>query len=588
MTSVAASHNSTRSKRRTKNDRPLSPITPDAVEKKLSVSTAGLQLEPSSKSTSPRPEVPGETLVAMLGDRTRRSRCTPEFLHDLATRDSQEIFREWGRKVKVIIGPDAVAHYKNFIGGKTAAEILAMNDGVLEGEPLVVYAVTVVSDAGRRQVDYYTTWPQKETAHDAAEAKRLKHLHSQFRKTARTLDREFKRAVSAANIYGVNPGTIMSEKYFEPEEPEPATAEKTRPSSIVAPPPELKVPEDDPPPPASTTDSVISLPYLDFIRNVPNTHRIPLKVTNPDIRLSIISSISPVSPTTPAKLSQKPALASIAEAEPAYVPIPTSFSATVSPQKLLAPEGVARSDVSIRSSAASTTSTESRGKHHTKNAQEFLMVVLDEKIEKDNRTWHGLERQVSRSTSRSSSRVSLWDGPLARETPGRNFVHPPQATRPDGEDSSDEEDDWDNSPLIPPPATFFAMARSISEPRPFHPVIPPTLPRYRQPTSLGASPVGSFANLNYGPSPLPTVPPVLYPHSPYAPTTYASPYQTPVPVPQMSISPYHSPAVPAIQMSPYHPPGLVIPPMQVSPYQSPHIPMRALSRSGTFQPPFPE
>ncbi|KAG6892872.1 hypothetical protein C0992_012123, partial [Termitomyces sp. T32_za158] len=91
-----------------------------------------------------------------------------------------------------------------------------------------------------------------------------------------------------------------------------------------------------------------------------------------------------------------------------------------------------------------------------------------------------LERQNSRSTPQTTSRVSLWDGPLARESGGL-FAYPP---RPDGEESSEEEEDFDNSPVIPPPPPFFAIARSRSEPEPrYNPSLVPPL-RFGMPVSL--------------------------------------------------------------------------------------------------------
>ncbi|CAA7259309.1 unnamed protein product [Cyclocybe aegerita] len=49
-----------------------------------------------------------------------------------------------------------------------------------------------------------------------------------------------------------------------------------------------------PEPPVSATDSVMSLPLLNMVRGVPFSHRVPLRVTNPD-RLSVISDIGEAS-----------------------------------------------------------------------------------------------------------------------------------------------------------------------------------------------------------------------------------------------------------------------------------------------------
>ncbi|KAG5715716.1 hypothetical protein E4T56_gene169 [Termitomyces sp. T112] len=544
MTSVAVSHTSTRSKS-TKHDRTRSeqrPRTPDGIEK-LAVKTAALHLEPATKTGLPRPDFPAETLPVMLGDRTRRSRCSPEFLLEMSARDPSDFFKQHGKKLKIITGPEAVTFYKKFLGWRNVVEILAEMEGVAEGldRPCVVFAVAV-EDAGRQSIDYYATWPRTEGARNAAEAKQLKYFHSQFRKTARALDSEFRRA----NFHGVAETIIVEpeKKADELQEPsivqEPMTA-KAHPPSIAPPLPEMKV-DMKSSTPASATDSVMSLPYLNFIRNVPNGHRIPLRVTNPDDRLSTISPSPITSPATPTKASHPPTSAFTNQNKPNYFPTPTPFSTPSPAEKLLMPEGITRSNSSTWSSRSkdstrsSVASTVSKGSHRkkpkVKEIPEFLMVLLDGRIEKEARTWHGLERQNSRSTPRTTSRVSLWDGPLAREVGGRPFAY---RTRSDGEESSEEEEDLDNSPVIPPPPHFLVIERSRSEPRYLPPVMPPAVQGYRMPVSLGGS-IGSFTNLAHGPSPLPPPAPVSYPPSPYAPVTYASPYRPPAVPPMRPLS----------------------------------------------------
>ncbi|GLB43636.1 hypothetical protein LshimejAT787_1401480 [Lyophyllum shimeji] len=529
MLSVAASHTSGRSKKSSKHDKPRSERshkrskTPDGVEK-LVVKTADIQLESNVKTDSPRPEVPAESLAVMVGGPSRRSRCAPEFLQEMANRSSAEIYEEFGKKFTIITGSEAVTVYKKFLGGKSTEEIVATKENAetgKEGSPFIVFAVTV-TDAGRRLVDYYTTWRGKTSAKDLTE-RRLKFLDSQFRKAARVLDNEFKRVFLYGAAAGVPGSTKSSKSKKEPEEP-PTT--KPRPPNISAPPPELKVDApkspSSPPPPLSATDSVMSLPFLNMIRNVPLGHRVPLRVTNPD-RLSMISSdivVQGSSPTNVAQPAPETALASIAETEE-------------NPQNLLTPEVVRASSHSIRSaksSAASTASTEShRSKHKSKEIPEFLFVLLDDRTDKDSRTWHGLERQVSRTSARTTpSRVSLWDGPLARDN-GITYSTPPVRPSPQkGEDSSEEED-WENSPVIPILPDPYRLTRSASESRHL-PMIPATA-QYRM-ASANSSPVVSFANLSsysqtpsmYSPSP--------YPPSPYA-QPYASPYQSPIMPPGM-------------------------------------------------------
>ncbi|KAF8079224.1 hypothetical protein FPV67DRAFT_103726 [Lyophyllum atratum] len=547
MPSVAASHTSARSRKSSKHDKPRRQRsrerskTPDVVEK-LVVKTVDIELDSDVKTGSPRPEVPAETLAVMVGDPCRRSRCSPEFLEDMAKRSSSEIYEEFGKKFRIITGSEAVTFYKKFLGGKSAAEIVASKESSTSGEelrPSVVFAVTM-RDAARRLVHYYTTWRGRTSAKDLTE-RRLKYLDSQFRKAARVLDKEFKRVT----IYGAATSGAESGKSARSQEDseDPATT-KARPPNIIAPPPQLKV--DAPaspsspshPPPPSATDSVMSLPFLSMIRGVPLGHRLPLRVTNPD-RLSMMSSdivVQEVPKTNIAQPAPDIALSSIAEAE-VKPPI----------QKFLTPEVVRassrhsiRSSHSKESSAASTASVESRrSKHKDKEIPpEFLIVLLDDRTDKDTRTWHGLERQVSRTSARTTpSRVSLWDGPLARDNGITYSTHPARSSSQKGEESSEEED-WENSPVIPMLPDPYRMTRTLSEPR--H---QPVIPQYRMPAA-NQSPMVSLSNLsgyNQTPSPYPPSP---YPPSPYA-QPYTSPYQSPVIPPSMrplSRSRYQPPA----------------------------------------------
>ncbi|KAG6853142.1 hypothetical protein C0991_006581 [Blastosporella zonata] len=504
MTSVATSHTSTKSFSKSKKH------AKHRVDghRELIVKTAGLQLEPSMNTTHP-----GETLPVLLGDRTRRSRCTPEFLLELAARDTSEHFEEYGKKLKIITGTEAVEFYKQYQGGSSTAEILNVKE---DATPNVVFAVAV-DDAGRKRADYYTTWAEDKSARDATEAKELKHLHSQFRKTARVLDKEFKRA----SIYGLAPPVILPEKNVEEPQDSPL---KVRPPGIFTTSPEVKVDGKLPSPPVYEILAEATLH---------STSDLSSKEMSP----------TPIEPYE----NQQTALTSITEVEPNYFPTLTPFSTPAPAEQLLTPEGIKKSNSSIRSSrskgsnkssAASSVSVEShRGKHgKVKDIPEFLIVLFEERIDKDTRTWHGLERQVSRSTTRSSSRISGWDGPLARSS-SRSFIHP---ARPDGDESSESEEEWDNAPVIPT-IPFFGMARSFSEPHhaamPFPaPMLPPHFQRYSLAVSLNGSPIGSFANLGaYGPSPRPFPAPASYLHSPYAPP-FVSRYQSPLAVPARSMS----------------------------------------------------
>ncbi|KAG6894164.1 hypothetical protein C0992_007273, partial [Termitomyces sp. T32_za158] len=240
MASVAGSHTSTSTRSKSsKHDSTVSqerPRTPDGTEK-LTVITRGLHLE----TGPPRPEFPAEILPVMLGDRTRRSRCPPEFLLEMTARDPAEFLERHGKKLKIITGPEAVTFYRKFLRGSSFPEILGEMEDVAQGllRPCVVFAVAA-DDAGRRYIDYYATWPKPENARAAVEAKQMKHFHSQFRKTARALDTEFKRA----SVYGVAEPAVPEKKPDELQKPsiaqEPMTT-KARPSSIAPLPQEMQV-----------------------------------------------------------------------------------------------------------------------------------------------------------------------------------------------------------------------------------------------------------------------------------------------------------------------------------------------------------
>ncbi|KAF5385362.1 hypothetical protein D9615_001010 [Tricholomella constricta] len=570
MPSVAASHTSTRSRKSSKHAKSRHepqeerPNTTDVVEK-LFIKTVDLQDEPCVKTGSPRPEFPAETLAFMMGGASRRSRCPPEFLQTVAQRNLSDTFDDLGKKFTIVTATEAATFYKKFLGGKSAVEVLATKENAAAGKeatPSVVFAVTVVSNAGRRYVDYYTTWRSKMSAKDLTE-RRLKFLDSQFRKAARALDNEFKRAA----IYGGPASVAGSIKPSKMELEEPS-ASKSRPSSILVPPPKLKLdapaisPSSPKQPPLynpifSAERSYQNLTFLLLVQlsygqrhvppipqhdqkcasrpsSSPESHKSGQALNDILIRCLVIpsnaviqesSSMNNAQPTSETVLPPIVEVEVEAEAEAKPVPAPTPRPA---PQHLT-PEVVRTSQHSIRSShskestkssAGSTASAESRrSKHKDKEIPEFLIVLLDDRIDQDTRTWHGLEREVSRTSSRTTpSRVSLWDGPLARDN-GITYSTP--ATRfsaQKGEDSSEEE--WENSPVIPTLPDPYRMTRSLSE-RSYRPVIPGAAHhRTGAGTPSPMVPMVALSDITR-----PSVYP--YPPSPYVPA-YTSPYQSPI------------------------------------------------------------
>ncbi|KAG5642555.1 hypothetical protein DXG03_002568 [Asterophora parasitica] len=568
--SVAASSRSRKSSRHAKSRKESSETKPDKLEK-LVVKTVDLPKDPYLKTGSPRPEYPGETLAVVVGESSRRSRCTPEFLQLASKRNLNDTFEDLGKKFTIVTGSEAVTFYKSFLGGKSAAEIVATKENTTaDGEepPSVVFGVAV-TDARRRHVDYYTTWRSRTCAKDLT-GRRLKYLDSQFRKAARALDNEAK-ATAAQRLPLFVAASTRSEKN-EPDEP----TTKSRPTSIIAPPPQLKLDAIRPPlydpiskiklfqvltlSSSSATDSVVSLPYLDMVRNVPLTHRIPLRVTNPD-RLSLISSSdAAASPTTEVQSPPATALAPIAESDEVIdtaAPTPRPTNSFLGPNDAMTRRNSIRSSHSKESSAASTISGGShRSKKRDWEMPTFLIILLDDMIEQDTRTWHGLERQLSTNTPSNSARVSLWDGPLARDN-GIKYSTPRSSRRssrrssPQQEEqesfSEDEESKHHIIPAVIPSA--FQMTRSVSQ-RSFRPFIPP----------------GAFASQTAGMAPTPT--PMMVPMVALSSSSRHSAYGPIGPIPH--VSPY--------PISPYVP-------LYPSPYSSPVIPdIRPLSRG--IYPPF--
>lgn len=129
-------------------------------------------------------------------------------------------------------------------------------------------------------------------------------------------------------------------------------------------------------------------------------------------------------------------------------------------------------------------------------------------------TNHRLERQSSRSSARSTpTRISPWDGPLARAN-GITYRSPPQrvaATKAEEDSSSEEE--WENSPVIP----FKPYTTALGPLPPYQsPIVPATM-------QYTPSPMVSIASLAhqspYGNNP--------YANSPYIPAYATSIHGTP-------------------------------------------------------------
>lgn len=571
--------------------------SPAGQEKKLALTTTdfpcGVERKPSqssnasiSASSSPlsaRPgcgpgsERPADRLSVVLADdlRVRRSRCGADFLEELVqggpgTVDA--LCREIGKRFRVVSGMEAIKIYKTFVDNETQIDEEKEKAEVQH----LVFAVSV-RDAGRKLMDYYLTWKGKTKANTVKE-RRHDFLDSEFRKVARSIDKEFRRASiygsSVASSVG-NPDSKTSLKEAESEAPSP-TSEEVKPASrpasvsVAVATTSVELPNESP---LSATDSVLSLPYLNMIRNVPVGNRLPLRITNPD-RLSMLSNSTASNKDLELKIPQKPVttLSTVKENEDenqsTHMAENTSISLmdavpSVSPDNDAVSTASPRSARTKDSNRLPTLSSPSENKNKGRNSNrdsvgsEFVIVLLDEKLmdektEKSPRTWHGLERQFSRKSSISTPRrVSPWDGPLARDN-GITYRTRPVIPSPENGDSSSSEEEWENAPVIPlqalvmtslAPSSISTPKAPFSEPSsPVHVRYKATYPTPMLPTSppyaLGvASPSISLA----GSAVLPYTH-AAYPRiAPRPPTYLGTPYNTAYAASVASVASYHSP-----------------------------------------------
>jgi hypothetical protein len=405
----------------------------------------------------------------------------------------------------------------------------------------IAFAVTVW-DGSVKCVDYYMTWRRFKKLPASKDLERkIDLLDAEFRRLVKRLDEEYIRVASLRTHDNLSP---INQK-FDNGSNSSHTTGKSRPPSMVALPdlanggkvqPILPgIPE----PPTSATDSVMSLPLLNPVRNVPFSHRVRLRVTNPD-RLSMLSVETLVQASEKSKLS---------ESQPPLTENRNSVTGRSVPTDVVIQKGINQENLNngsagslsrIRSTkqsrlsrSSSLTRPENQNPSYERNSEEqegirsftdidlpeFLIVFLGDKPDVDTTSWHGLERQSSIRTL-PPDRHSPWIGPLARsESDGA------------ASDSENLGELWNNSPSANPGPvnTYF----------PTVPVIP------------GAQ----YITLSQMGSPAPAESPYLYssPHldSPYIPWTLPLPPHAPhsrPPSQAFSIashsSPYIYPATP--------------------------------------------
>ncbi|KAF8640563.1 hypothetical protein AX17_000225 [Amanita inopinata Kibby_2008] len=444
---------------------------------------------------------------------TRRAKCAPEFLEEIAKAGVPEGFETRAEsQFKIVHGIEAEMLFDKFIreqeadhapNGGSEKERSPAGDGHQYLSNPVVFAITFL-DAGRKVVDYYMTWRGKMPRIRDRQERRLSFLDSEFRRIARSLDKRYRYASSVVSVAGSDSPAI------EPTPiPDTTSQRKSPPSEVFVPPPAVAQQEEPQTPtnrerPVSATSSVISLPLLNMIRNVPFGNRLLLRVTNPDTASIMSDADTPTATPTAFRVLDT----IIENAEPttatAITESPTSIDPPLQPvqnharTKAKEPhrskslkETFKRIDsISHRQSKEKKSNSDDRPskrkhssrrnkseernseehvsrKHSSKKrhrdsddsdtdsdeASEFTIVLIDDKADKE-LSWHGLDRSDPVPTPRSTTALlnSPWTGPLVNAN-GIIFHSPPRQRQDDSDDESDDEEyeyDWSrNPPVIP-------------------------------------------------------------------------------------------------------------------------------------------
>jgi len=466
-----------------------------------------------------------EALRLVAGNRVRHARCAPEFLEDIATKGADGLKKIFPTQLKIIGGSEAKSFFRHYLSEHNRSRTL---DDKITNEPTpspIVFAVTVW-EANVRSVDYYMTWRGDKRAPRGKDVeRRIEFLDAEFRRVAKKLDDEYKRISSLRthgnlsplrNKFDTKPGSSPSSRKARP--PGLAVSDDTDGTSVEPLIPAL------PEPPASAADSVMSLPLLNMIRGVPFSHRVPLRVANPD-RLSLISEIDIVPVLESAERLPASKLATL---EPHHThnenhasPSPPAVSNSHRLSKHVNTDDVKKSSASIRSSdtKSSKSSRSSRSSSHLEHkgrrsssleklslkdqeVPEFVIYFLGDKLDRDTTSWHGLERQAS-IRSMPPDRHSPWIGPLA-PADSVNFRHSfAHSVNESDSEESDGESHWRNSPVIP----LKPFLESIGLAPQF----------YRSPPVV---PGGKYISIGSVGSPMPSQSPYLY----SSPRLEASPY----------------------------------------------------------------
>ncbi|KAF9446272.1 hypothetical protein P691DRAFT_214313 [Macrolepiota fuliginosa MF-IS2] len=284
-------------------DNDSSPLREGKGEDTLSVMSRASVFSSTTASSS---QSAMDTLRVIAGSGVRRSKCCPAFLEELAKGPRlEELDGDIAERVKIITGKEGIAFFRKFIGEELFGD--QEEKKLMESSSdAVVFAVCVI-EAGRKVMDYYMTWRGKTRTRDnKGFQRRTDVLDDEFRRVARTIDKEYRRVRHAAHDNDDSRSHKSDKSRRRPSSPSPH-GRPSLPPNIVVSPPEAAVDAPSPVTPttgkrtSSANDSVISLPYLGAVRGVPPGNRLPLRVTNPDRNsLSWSSVVMPEVPVTKA------------------------------------------------------------------------------------------------------------------------------------------------------------------------------------------------------------------------------------------------------------------------------------------------
>jgi len=500
----------------------------------------------SHASGVPRAEHALESLRLVAGNRVRRARCAPEFLEEIVNKGVQDSLKDSSsRRFKIIIGSDARSYFKNYVQDYNKELEQSRNDNDKNPNEIIpspiVFAVTAW-DAGQKCIDYYMTWRAKAKGRHSKEYERqVAVLDEEFRRLARGLDKEYKR-ISPLRTFGnlSQPNRKFEKAHHSSHKPRAppgiaiSSSEEPLPVSGVT---QTPLPE----PPVSASDSVMSLPLLNMIRGVPLSHRIPLRIANPD-RLSMISDIDVVpceevnsamasKVTKPEPPSPEP-VGSLSVENPVHDSSASIFSAhTTSSESSKSSRSSSPSEIRDKGDRE-----DSRSKNH--EIPEYLIVLLGDKLDTDANSWHGLDRQVS-IRSLPADRHSPWIGVVAHSENTNNRNSPSRTPSGSDDEGSEDESGWIRSPAVIPLKPLMEVMGLMPKPTHHSPRVVPGGLQYQLSVANAMSPAPSQSPYLYGSPRLDSSPYVpawasplhFSPNAPsrpvsraYSSASYASPY----------------------------------------------------------------